>query len=176
MFAIDFLLLWSLPPLFLTSASTLLPTRYPTPSTLPFLYLVNSWEQPTSYVVVTGLRPFLVPTQRVPTWAMRWWCRLMIRDIAICTEPKIATTSSFPSSIAGASYSWRERTVSHISLLKNHTLSQAGMLWKLVVKVFLAHEEWRNYYIIKRGRMRSGSQLGRKALRSKLSSFWDHNS
>ena len=39
------------------------------------------------------------------TWVIRWWFMLTRRDTAICIEPKIATTSSFPSSIAGASYS-----------------------------------------------------------------------
>lgn len=44
-------------------------------------------------------------TQPLLTWAIRWCCKLTRRDMAICIEPKIATTSSFPSSIAGASYS-----------------------------------------------------------------------
>uniref|UniRef100_A0A6B0U9B8 Putative secreted protein n=1 Tax=Ixodes ricinus TaxID=34613 RepID=A0A6B0U9B8_IXORI len=35
-------------------------------------------------------------------WAMRWCCRLMTRDAAICTVPKTATTSRILSSMAGA--------------------------------------------------------------------------
>lgn len=38
----------------------------------------------------------------VQTWAMRWCCRLMTRDMAICMLLNTATTSSFLSSNDGA--------------------------------------------------------------------------
>lgn len=92
---------WSLPPL------------SSPPNCLTYCLLPlsrNSYKQVIARITAhlwVEARYFLPFASSQPslTWAIRWWCRLMRRDMAICTEPKIATTSSFPSSIAGASYS-----------------------------------------------------------------------